>query len=86
MACTILIVYLLLAVGGTLTTRPDADEAGFASPAFNLVHNRGFGTTLYEPRGSFFSSLPRGTYWQPPLHFLALTAWGGAFGFGIMKF
>src|SRR5258708_17082696 len=80
-----IVLYLALA---SLTARCDyiwANEAWFASPAFNLLHKGYLGTTILESKGTWMEGIERHTYWIPPLYLLLQAAWYQVFGFGLIS-
>lgn len=78
-------VFLALAVGSALTTRPESDEGGFANPAYNLVTEGHFGTTLMETENSPLTRIEQRTYWVMPLFLLNTSASFKVFGFSLFS-
>ncbi|MER3501618.1 MAG: hypothetical protein C4295_09150 [Candidatus Fervidibacterota bacterium] len=56
------------------------DESLFLQPAQSLAEGQGMGTPALD---DLLPGISQRTYWQPPVYFLALAAWGEAFGFTI---
>ncbi len=79
----IVLVYIGLALGVSLTKAPFCDEGWLASPGLNLLRHGTLETSLIEPRGSFLKSIDHYTYWVMPLWLLMLSVWYKAFGFGL---
>lgn len=82
-ALAIIGVFLALAVGSALTTRPESDEGGFANPAYNLATEGHFGTTVMETENSPLTRIEQRTYWVMPLFLLNASASFKAFGFSL---
>lgn len=79
----IVLFFLVLAIGSSLTNRPQIDEGMFASPAYNLA-TRGFlGTTVLEIEGSPLTRIDQRTYWVMPLFLLNVSASFKIFGFSL---
>lgn len=76
-------VFLTLAASSALTTRPESDEGGFASPAQNLAFNGHFGTTVFETEKSPLTRINERTYWVMPLFLLNAAAAFKTFGFSL---
>lgn len=76
-------VFLFLVIASALTTRPESDEGGFASPAQNLAENGHFGTTVFETEKSSLTRINERTYWVMPLFLLNAAASFKAFGFSL---
>jgi 4-amino-4-deoxy-L-arabinose transferase-like glycosyltransferase len=55
--------------------RPMADEAWFASPAWNLARHGSMHTSVLEPRGTYWEGIDRYTYWIPPAYPVMLAGW-----------
>jgi len=85
-AAVIISVFLILAVGSSLTTRPESDEGEFASPALNLVTEGHFGTTIFEKDKLSLTRIEQRTYWVMPLFLLNAAASFKAFGFSLFAF
>ncbi|HEY6346651.1 MAG TPA: hypothetical protein VIY49_34605 [Bryobacteraceae bacterium] len=82
----ILSLYLGFALATARTSRPDGDEAGYANPSYNLAFHGFMGTTIYGEQGALrVGSMPRHTYWMPPLYFLANVPFFKLFGFGLAQ-
>ncbi len=58
------------------------DEALFIQPSKNLVEGKGMGTPFLD---NLLPGISRRTYWQPPVYFLALGAWGSLFDFNLLS-
>ncbi len=58
------------------------DEGLFIQPAQNLTEGKGMGTPLLD---GLLPGIDQRTYWQPPVYFLALSAWGKLFGFDLLS-
>ncbi len=56
------------------------DESLFLQPARNLTEGKGMGTPALD---NLLPGIAHRTYWQPPVYFLAMAAWGTVFGFDI---
>jgi len=52
-----------------------ADEAWFASPAWNLARHGSMPTSVLEPRGTYWEGIDRYTYWIPPAYPAMLAGW-----------
>ena len=55
-------LFLALAVGSSLTNRPQIDEGMFASPAINLANEGFLGTTVLETENSPLTRIEQRTY------------------------
>jgi 4-amino-4-deoxy-L-arabinose transferase-like glycosyltransferase len=78
-------LFIILAVGSSLTHRPQIDEGMFASPAYNLAFHGFFGTTVLEQQESPLTRIADRTYWVMPLFLLNVTAAFKAFGFSLLS-
>lgn len=78
------IVFLTLAVGSSMTNRPQIDEGMFASPAYNLAYRGFFGTTVLETEQSPLTRIEQRTYWVLPLFLLNVAASFKIFGFSLL--
>ncbi len=58
------------------------DESLFLQPAQNLMEGKGFGTPALD---NLLPGISQRTYWQPPVYFLVLAAWGKLFGFDVLS-
>lgn len=58
------------------------DETTFLQPAENLMKGQGMGTPSLD---SLLPGIDKRTYWQPPVYFLALGAWGKLVGFDVIS-
>lgn len=76
-------IFLILALGSSLTHRPQIDEGMFASPAFNLATHGHFGTTILETQQSTLTRIEKRTYWVMPAFLLSVSASFKAFGFSL---
>lgn len=83
LAALVVAVFLVLAVGSALTTRPESDEGEFASPALNLVTEGHFGTTVFEKDVKSLTRIEQRTYWVMPLFLLNAAASFKVFGFSL---
>lgn len=86
----ILFAYACLAAITALTKAPWCDEAWFASPAWNLIHNGHLATTVLEPMSSTWKSvrldgIDRYTYWVMPLDLILQAGWYRVVGFGFRQ-
>lgn len=79
-----LLLYLVLALGSSMTRRPWSDEGWFAAAAYNLAFNGSPGTPVLEPV-EWLAGIERHTYWVMPLHLVAQAAWYRAFGFSLFS-
>ena len=77
-------IFLALAVGSSLTHRPQIDEGLFASPALNLANSGQMGTTVLEIEGSPLTRINERTYWVMPLFLLNAAASFEVFGFSLL--
>lgn len=84
-AAVIIAVFLALAVGSSLTSRPESDEGSFASPSLNLAANGHFGTTVFETEYSTLTRIEQRTYWVMPLFLLNTAASFKVFGFSLFS-
>lgn len=80
----IVAVFLFLAIGNALTTSPESDEGNFANPAYNLVTEGHFGTTVLESEKSPLTRIEQRTYWVMPLFLLNVAASFKVFGFSLL--
>ncbi len=83
MAFSTVAVFLAVAVGSSLTHRPQIDEGMFASPAYNLVTHGHFGTTVLEKEKSSLTRIDQRTYWVMPMFLLNVSASFKVFGFSL---
>lgn len=83
LAAVVVAVFLLLAAGSALTTRPESDEGEFASPALNLVTEGHFGTTVFEKDEKSLTRIEQRTYWVMPLFLLNAAASFKVLGFSL---
>lgn len=83
LAAAAILVFIILAVGSSLTNRPQIDEGMFASPALNLAREGFFGTTVLETEKSPLTHIEERTYWVMPLFLLNAAASFKAFGFSL---
>jgi hypothetical protein len=83
-AASVIVFYLALSVGRSLTDSPGCDEGWFASPAFNLAeHGRMATTVLEEANMKMTTGLHQYTYWIMPVNILAQAAWYKVVGFDL---
>ena len=78
-----ILLFLTLAVGSSLTHRPQIDEGLFASPAYNLATGGFLGTTVLEIENSPLTRINERTYWVQPLFLLNAAASFKIFGFSL---
>lgn len=83
-ACVVL-AYLALAAGSTLTKSPWSDEAWFANAALNLATKGRMATTVIETAGTNLKGLDQHTYWVMPLHLVTQAGWYKIFGFSLFS-
>ena len=76
-------LFLSLAIGSSLTHRPQIDEGMFASPAYNLANHGFFGTTVLEKEKATLTRIDQRTYWVMPLFLLNAAASFKALGFSL---
>jgi len=76
--------FLALAIGSSLTNRPQIDEGMFADPARNLAEHGFLGTTSLETEKSPLLRIEQRTYWVMPLFLLNVAASFKAFGFSLI--
>lgn len=81
----IVILYVSLAFGSSLTKRPWSDEGWFACAGYNLATHGFMGTTVLEEKGSPFAGINRRTYWILPLHIIAQAGWYRLTGFSLFS-
>ncbi len=79
----VVILFLVMTIGSSLTSRPQVDEAMFASPAYNLAYKGFFGTTAIETENSPLTRIAERTYWVMPLFLLNVAASFKAFGMSL---
>ena len=84
LAFCIVCLFLVLAIGSSLTNRPQVDEGMFASPAYNLATRGHFGTTVLETQGTSLTRIDQRTYWVMPLFLLNVSASFKAFGMSLL--
>ena len=84
-AIAAILVFLALAVGSSLTHRPQIDEGMFASPAYNLAFHGHFGTTVLEKEKATLTRIDERTYWVMPMFLLNSAASFKAFGFSLFN-
>lgn len=58
------------------------DETCFLQPAQNLAEGKGMGTPSLD---ELLPGISLRTYWQPPVYFIALAAWGKLTGFDVLS-
>lgn len=75
----VVVVYLFLAVGSVRTFLPWSDEAWFSEPAYQLLTNGHTGLTVLDETALWSTNnllrINQRSYWTPPLHMVAQTAW-----------
>lgn len=82
----VVVIFLALSLSSLFTVRPQADEGGYANPAYNLSYN---GTMS----SNFLGHLPkragvrlsRHMYEQTPLYFILAAIWYKIVRFGLHK-
>ncbi|HKP86184.1 MAG TPA: glycosyltransferase family 39 protein [Blastocatellia bacterium] len=85
-AASVVVLYLALSVGRSLTDGPGCDEGWFANPAFNLITNGRMATTVLEESNmKMTTGLHQYTYWIMPANILAQAAWYKVVGFGLLS-
>lgn len=84
-AIAAILIFLILAIGSSLTHRPQIDEGMFASPAYNLANHGHFGTTVLEKEKATLTRIDERTYWVMPLFLLSTSASFKAFGFSLFN-
>lgn len=83
-AASVVVLYLALSVGRSLTDSPGCDEGWFANPAFNLVENGQMATSILEEANmKMTTGLHQYTYWIMPVNILAQAAWYKVVGFSL---
>lgn len=83
---SVVVLYLALAIGRTLTDSPGCDEGWFASPALNLTTKGHMGTSVIEESNlGMTTGIHQYTYWIMPVHVLTQAVWYKAFGFGLFS-
>jgi len=83
-SCTIIVVlFLALSIGSSLTHRPQIDEGMFASPALNLAEKGFLGTTVLETENSPLTRISERTYWVMPLFLINVAASFKVLGFSL---
>ena len=85
----ILLLFAALAICCAHVNLPGTDEAWFASPAFNLITQGSFHTSVLDTTAAFrknnMTGIDRHTYWIVPLYPLAQAAWDRIAGFGLFQ-
>lgn len=76
-------LFFALAVGSSLSHRPQIDEGMFASASYNLAENGFLGTTVLETEKSSLTRINERTYWVMPLFLVNVAASFKAFGFSL---
>ncbi len=79
----IIVLFLALTIGSSLTHRPQVDEGMFASPAFNLAYHGHFGTTIFDMEVSNLTRIDQRTYWVMPLFLLNVATSFKVLGFSL---
>ncbi len=84
----IILFFLIPALSFAYTLAPNCDEAWFTLPAYNLVENGFFGTTVLDETATFrhvrLDGINHYTYWVMPVFPLAQTVWGKIVGFNLL--
>lgn len=80
---TVVVMYLTLALGSSMSKSPWHDEGHFANPAVNLATKGFMGTTVLEA-GTWLKGIERYTYWVMPLYLVLLAGWFKIFGFSFI--
>jgi 4-amino-4-deoxy-L-arabinose transferase-like glycosyltransferase len=78
-------LFVGLALSNVLTKSPEIDEGFFASPAFSLLTQHKFATSVLETAGSNLKGIDEHTYWIMPLHPLVQVAWYKVFGISLFS-
>lgn len=88
----ILLIYIIMASGISLTRIPWVDEGWFVGPAVNLALKGYMGSSVLEINDKGLEWKPwssqnmdRYTYWHPPLYFLAQAGWYRIFGISLFS-
>lgn len=82
-------IYLCFSVGSMITRTPNCDEAWFTVPAYELIENGGFGTTILDETAGFrqvkLTGIQSYTYWIMPGYPLVRALTGYIFGWGLLE-
>lgn len=81
----IVTVFLIFAIGSSLTNRPQVDDAMFANAAYNLAEHGFFGTTMLGKEITGELRIDQRTYWVMPLFLLQTSAFFKVLGFDIFS-
>lgn len=73
-------LYLVFAIGLSLTRIPVCDEGWYTSPTLSLLTTGGMGSPVLESASSYLKGIERYTYWIMPLHGLLQAPWFRLFG------
>ncbi|MBV9670209.1 MAG: glycosyltransferase family 39 protein, partial [Acidobacteriales bacterium] len=65
--------------------RPGNNEAWFAQPALELIHNGTFGTPVIDGKGTWLAGIEQHTYWIMPLYPLIEAPWFKVVGFSLLR-
>jgi 4-amino-4-deoxy-L-arabinose transferase-like glycosyltransferase len=84
-ALAIVGVYLSMTLALAVTARPQSDEAVYANPGYNLIHDGRMGMTLYPLPDYLPLSAAQRVYIQPPLYFVVTAALFRIAGFGLIQ-
>ncbi|MFV0388686.1 MAG: ArnT family glycosyltransferase [Pyrinomonadaceae bacterium] len=79
----VLVLFALFSWTSANSERPESDEGGFQSPAYNLINNGNFGTTVYEMQESGLTRIDQRTYWVMPMFLLNSALSFELFGFSV---
>jgi hypothetical protein len=75
-ASLVVLLYLALSVGYSLTRNPWDDEGQYADPAINLSRHGHLGSNLLTPMGTMnWPQVDRYTFWQFPVYPVVLGGW-----------
>lgn len=77
----IVVVFLVFAIGSSLTNRPQVDDAMFANASYNLAENGFFGTTTFDKDATSLLRIDQKTYWVMPLFLLNVSLFFKILGF-----
>lgn len=80
----LLVVFVALCVGTSLTKRPWSDEGWFAGAGYNLAFHGKPGTLVLEPRG-YREGIDKYTYWTAPLYYPLQAGWYRLVGFSLFS-
>src|SRR5919205_2717156 len=84
LAAAVVVIYLGLALGTSMSRRPWSDEGWFASPALNLATTGSMGSPVLDA-SSWLPGINQYTYWVMPLHLVTQAGWYKIFGFSLLS-